>query len=195
MFRLTLGLTNAEVEASANCLFLSLAQQVLVLGMVLSKIVFPITNADHKDKAFFIRNRDVDYMCSHPQEFEDWLCYGEGFDTYCNHMRKEDQMGDELILRAAVLALQVDIQVFKLNTETNSITMYQYAARSSQNKEHSSASQILREVDAEMLDVKPGTLNVAHYTYQYDGTVHYNSIERSEAEASNPFSPAVTVYH
>ena len=91
MFRLMLGLTNTEVEPNANSLFLSLAQEVLVLGMVLSNIDFPITNANRKDKAMIIRNRAVDYMWSHPQEFEDWLCYGESFDTYCKRMRKKDQ--------------------------------------------------------------------------------------------------------
>ena len=39
-----------------------------------------------------------------------------------------------------------------------------------------------------------GTLNVAHYAYQYDSSGHYNSIESSVAQAAIRLSP-VTVNH
>ena len=63
--------------------------------MLVSNILSPITDVDRKVKVKIIRNVCVDYMVSNHEEFE-----------------------------TAALGLQVDIQVFKLNTTIDSITMY-----------------------------------------------------------------------
>ena len=45
-----------------------------------------------------------------------------------------------------------------------------------------SAEQIPREPDAEMVEARQGTLKIAHYAYQHDGTTcHYNSVGKRPA--------------
>ena len=96
-------------------------------------------------------------------------------------MRTEDQKGDELILRTEEMGLQVDIQVFKFNTITDSICMYHFP-REKPSEDRASQSSIWREPDAEMVEARQGTLNIAHYAHQYVGTTgHYNSVGKRPA--------------
>ncbi len=86
-----------------------------------------------------------------------------------------------LVLKAAALGLQVDIQVFKFNTITDSICMYHFP-RTLPSENSASQISIPREPDAEMMEARQDTLNIAHYSYQYDGTTgHYNSVGKRPA--------------
>jgi hypothetical protein len=113
-------------------------------------------------------------------EFECWLVRDrDNFFHYCKSMRTEGRQGDELMLKAAALGLQVDIQVFKFNTITDSICMYHFPR---EKPSEDSAEQIPREPDAEMVEARQGTLKIAHYAYQHDGTTcHYNSVGKRPA--------------
>jgi hypothetical protein len=83
------------------------------------------------------------------------------------------------MLKAAALGLQLDIQVFKFNTITGSICMYHFPR---EKPSEDSAEQIPREPDAEMVEARQGTLNIAHYAYQHDGsTGHNNSVGKRPA--------------
>ena len=70
-------------------------------------------------------------------------------------MRTEGQQGDALMLKAAALGLEVDIQVFKFNTITDSICMYHFP-REKPSEDRASQSSIPREPDAEMVEVRQG---------------------------------------
>ncbi len=75
------------------------------------------------------RNVAVDYMLTNREEFEGWFCQnGEDFDDYGLFMRTEEQQGDEFILRTEEMGLMVDIQIFKFNTTTKSISVYHFPA-------------------------------------------------------------------
>ena len=95
------------------------------------------------------------------------------------------------IIKAPELGLKVDIQVCKFNTTIESITMYLFPRALPSER---SASQISCETLVEMVEAKQFTLNVAHYTYQYDSSGHYNSIESSVTQSAIRLNP-VTVYH
>jgi len=179
------GLTKTEIEAGSSCMFLSLAQQLLDLQKLASNTFCPITHADRKVTVMTIRNVAVDYMKSNRAEFEGWLVsdrdFGDDnfFNWYCESMRTEGRQGDALMLKAAALGLQLDIQVFKFNTITGSICMYHFPR---EKPSEDSAEQIPREPDAEMVEARQGTLNIAHYAYQHDGsTGHYNSVGKRPA--------------
>jgi hypothetical protein len=47
-------------------------------------------------------------------------------DSYCGRMRSETAQGDELTIRAAACALQVNIQILKLNSTTTTIMSLVY---------------------------------------------------------------------
>ena len=180
-FGLTGQLTKTEIEAGSSCMFLCLAEQLLDLQKLASNTFCPITRADRKVTAMTIRNVAVDYMESNRAEFECWLVSDRDnfFNWYCESMRTEGRQGDALMLKAAALGLQVDIQVFKFNTITGSICMYHFPR---EKPSEDSAEQIPREPDAEMVEARQGTLNIAHYAYQYDGTTgHYNSVGKRPA--------------
>ena len=66
-------------------------------------------------------------------------------------MRTEGQQGDSLMLKAAALGLQVDIQVFKFNTITDSICMYHFP-REKPSEDRASQISIPREPDAKMVE-------------------------------------------
>jgi hypothetical protein len=166
-------------------MFLGLADQILDQQKPVPNTFCPITHTDRKVKAMSIRNVAVDYIKNNRAEFEGWLAYpsdrdfdDDFFYRYCESMRTEGEQGDALMLKAAALGLQVDIQVFKFNTITDSICMYHFP-REKPSEDRASQISIPREPDAEMVEVRQGTLNIAHYTYQYDGTTgHYNSVSK-----------------
>jgi len=182
-------LTKTEIEEGSSCMFLGLADQILDQQKPVPNTFCPITHADRKVKAMSIRKVAVDYIKNNRAEFEGWLPYpsdrevgdDDFFYQYCESMRTEGEQGDELMLKAAALGLQVDIQVFKFNTITDSICMYHFP-REKPSEDRASQSSIPREPDAEMVEVRQGTLNIAHYAYQYVGTTgHYNSVGKRPA--------------
>ena len=188
-FGLTGRLTKTEIEEGSSCMFLGLADQILDQQKPVPNTLCPITHAHRKVKAMSIRKVAVDYIKNNRAEFEGWLAYpsdrevgdDDFFYQYCESMRTEGQQGDELMLKAAALGLQVDIQVFKFNTITDSICMYHFP-REKPSEDRASQSSIPREPDAEMVEVRQGTLNIAHYAYQYVGnTGHYNSVGKRPA--------------
>jgi hypothetical protein len=92
-------------------------------------------------------------------------------DSYCGRMRSETAQGDELTIRAAAGALQINIRVLKLNSTTTSIMALTYPGTPTD------------------LEEDPGTLNslagdasghrtitIAHYVHQHGGAGHYNPI-------------------
>ena len=174
---LTGQLTKTEIEAGSNCMFLCLAEQFLDQKLASN------TPADRKVTAMAIRTVAVDYMERNRAEFECWLVRDvrdrDNFFNYCKSMRTEGRQGDELMLKATALGLQLDIQVFKFNTITGSICMYHFPR---EKPSEDSAEQIPREPDAEMVEARQGTLNIACYDYQHDGTTcHYNSVGKRPA--------------
>jgi len=180
-------LTKTEIEEGSTCMFLGLTDEFLDLQKPASNTFCPITHADLKVTVMIIRNVVVDYIKSNRAEFEGWLVYpsdqdfgdDDFFYRYCESMRTKGQKGDSLILKAAALGLEVDIQVFKFNTD--SICMYHFP-REKPSEDSASQISIPREPDAEMVEARQGTLNITHYVYQYDGTTgHYNSVGKRPA--------------
>ena len=159
-------------------MFLGLADQILDQQKPVPNTFCPITLADRKVKAMSIREVAVDYIKNNRAEFEGWLPYpsdrevgdDDFFYQYCESMRTEGEQGDELMLKAAALGLQVDIQVFKFNTITDSICMYHFP-REKPSEDRASQSSIAREPDAEMVEAKQGTLNIAHYAHKSTSAV------------------------
>jgi hypothetical protein len=154
-FGLTGRLTKTEIEEGSNCMFLGLADQMLDHQKPAPNTFCPITHAHRKVKVMSIRNVTVDYIKSNRTEFEGWLSYpsdrdfgdDDFFYRYCENIRTEGQQGDALMLKAAALGLQVDIQVFKFNTITDSICMYHFP-REKPSEDRASQISIPREPDA-----------------------------------------------
>ena len=167
-FGLTGQLTKTEIEAGSNCMFLCLAEQFLDQKLASN------TPADRKVTAMTIRNVAVDYMERNRAEFECWLVSDRDnfFNWYCESMRTEGRQGDALMLKAAALGLQLDIQVFKFNTITGSICMYHFPR---EKPSEDSAEQIPREPDAEMVESRQDTLNVF---VLYNGANHFDAMLR-----------------
>jgi hypothetical protein len=92
-------------------------------------------------------------------------------DSYCERMRSETAQGDELTIRAAAWALQINIRVLKLNSTTASIMALTYPGTPPDLEEDPGTLNPLA-VDA------PGlrTITIAHYIYQHGGAGHYNPI-------------------
>jgi hypothetical protein len=99
-------------------------------------------------------------------------------DSYCKRMRSETAQGDELTIRAAAWALQINIRILKLNSTTMTIMALTYPGTPSDPEEAPGTMNLLAP-DAPDLR----TITIAHYVHQHGGAGHYNPIfqqDRSE---------------
>jgi hypothetical protein len=91
--------------------------------------------------------------------------------SYCKRMRSETAQGDELTIRAAAWALQINIRILKLNSTTTTIMTLTYPGTPPDLEEVPGTMQSLAS-DAQGLR----TIIIAHYVHKHDGAGHYNPI-------------------
>jgi hypothetical protein len=99
-------------------------------------------------------------------------------DSYCKRMRSETAQGDELTIRAAAWALQINIRILKLNSTTTTIMALTYPGIPPNLEE---VPGTLNSLASDAQDLR--TITIAHYVHQHAGAGHYNPIfqqDRSE---------------
>jgi hypothetical protein len=89
-------------------------------------------------------------------------------DIYCGRMRSETAQGDELTIRAAACALQINIRILKLNSTTMTIMALVYPGTPPNLEEVPGTMNSLAS-DAQGLR----TITIAHYVHQHGGAGHY----------------------
>jgi hypothetical protein len=92
-------------------------------------------------------------------------------DSYCKRMRSEIAQGDELTIRAAAGALQINIRILKLNSSTMTIMALVYPGTPPNLEE---IPDIMNAPASDAQDLR--TITIAHYVHQHEGAGHYNPI-------------------
>ena len=190
-------LTLQDLLAYGDCMFLSVAQQLLLLDRIHRHDSTRISNAERAVLAQQLRADAVGYMEEHRAEFEPFVVVtpkGERDDGkwndprdgntdkdflgYCSRMSKQGQCADALSIRGLARAKQLTIQVFHWNCASDDIRISRCT-----NTEVDGAESV-HKPDAAQLVATPGTVNIFHHQWQHGGTGHYNSIEDSEVKRS-----------
>ncbi len=83
-------------------------------------------------------------------------------DSHCRRMRSEIAQGDELTIRAAAWALQINIRVLKLNSYPGTPL------------DPGEVPDTLNSPESDAQGLR--TITIAHYTCQHGGAGHYNPI-------------------
>jgi hypothetical protein len=189
-------LTLQDVDPYGDCMFLSVAQQLLLVERIHTPDSTCISDAERAFLAKQLRADAVGYMLQHRADFEPFVALtqdGEdddskwnhldgntdkGFHAYCSRMAKKGQCGDMLPIRALALAKQLIIQVFHWSSTSDDIHISMYS-----NTEVDAADSV-HKPDAAKVVATPGTVNIFHHVWQHGGTGHYNSIEDREVKRS-----------
>ena len=190
-------LTLQDVDPYGDYMFLSVAQQLLLLDKIHTHDSTRISNAERAVLDQQLRADAVGYMVQHRADFEDFVVLtpkGERDDGkwnnprdgktdkdflgYCSRMSKKGQCADALSIRALARAKQLIIQVFHWNCTSDDIRIFRHT-----NTEVDGAESV-HKPDAAELVATPGTVNIFHHQWQHGGTGHYNSIEDSEVKRS-----------
>ena len=94
-------------------------------------------------------------------------------------MRSEVDQGNELTVRAAVLSLQINIQVLKFNSTTATIMTLIYPGT----LPIKNIGEGLGDSDPSGMDEpRPQTITIDHYVHQHGGVGHYNPIIPQDEE-------------
>ncbi|GLJ23613.1 hypothetical protein SUGI_0447190 [Cryptomeria japonica] len=96
-----MGLRIVDIRGDGNCLFRALSDQLC---------------GDQESYAEY-RQKVVQYMVSHPEEFAGFLSEGEAgsFEEYCTKMSQDAEWGGNLELQAASMAFFMNIRVYRFD--------------------------------------------------------------------------------
>ena len=170
-----------DIEANGDCQFLSVAQEVLLQGMLKSGNFRCILDEERDRLAETLRAEAVAYMKNNSELVSSFIAPQEGpynpldggtdknLAMFCLRLSEKGEYGDTLTLRALALALKMKIQLFLYMPQKQKIQVIIMPSKQGEN-----AGEGV-EPSAEMVEAKVGTLSIVFWKYQYGGPGHFDT--------------------